>query len=90
MHQLMLENALVVPGLPQNLTSQECRGLMVKASGWQSFDRQFDPYPRAIRWRPCGAALDAVPNLMVENINKGFFLRRTNNSLETDIWFSFI
>jgi hypothetical protein len=49
---------------------------MVKASGWQSFDRQlaqFDPYTRAIRWRPCGAALDAVPNLMVEYINKAFF-----------------
>ncbi len=26
-----------------------------------------------LRWRPCGAALDAVPNLMVEYINKGFF-----------------
>jgi hypothetical protein len=26
-----------------NLT-EGCRGLMVKASGWQSFDRQFDPY----------------------------------------------
>jgi hypothetical protein len=25
-------------------------------------------------WRPCGAALDAVPNLMVEYINKGFLL----------------
>jgi hypothetical protein len=23
-------------------------------------------------WRPCGVALDAVPNLMVEYINKGF------------------
>jgi hypothetical protein len=23
--------------------------------------------------RPCGAALDAVPNPMVEYINKGFF-----------------
>ena len=22
-----------------------CRGLMVKALGWQSFDRQFEPYP---------------------------------------------
>jgi hypothetical protein len=25
-----------------------CRGLMVKASGWPSFDRQFEPYPRAL------------------------------------------
>jgi hypothetical protein len=24
-------------------------GLMVKASGWQLFDRQFEPYPRAIK-----------------------------------------
>ncbi len=28
--------------------------------------------PRAIRRRPCGVALDAVPNLMVEYINEGF------------------
>ncbi len=26
---------------------------------------------------PCGAALDAVPNLMVEYINKGFFLLKS-------------
>jgi hypothetical protein len=25
-----------------------CRGLVVKASGWPSFDRQFEPYPRAL------------------------------------------
>jgi hypothetical protein len=24
------------------------RGLVVKASGWPSFDRQFEPYPRAL------------------------------------------
>ena len=28
--------------------------------------------------RPCGVALDAVPNLMVEYINKGFFLLTWN------------
>jgi hypothetical protein len=32
---------------PTKFRLQGCRGLMVKASGWQSFDRQFDPYPRA-------------------------------------------
>jgi hypothetical protein len=26
--------------------------LMVKASGWQSFDRHFEPYPRAIKVAP--------------------------------------
>ncbi len=33
-----------------------CRGLMVKASGWQSFDRQLEPYLRAFMAAPlwCG------------------------------------
>jgi hypothetical protein len=33
-----------------------CRGLMVKASGWQSFDRQFEPCLRAFMAAPlrCG------------------------------------
>ena len=33
-----------------------CRGLMVMASGWQSFDRQFEPYLRAFMAAPlrCG------------------------------------
>ncbi len=30
---------------------------MVKASGWQSFDRQFDPYPRAIKVAPLWCSL---------------------------------
>ncbi len=34
-----------------------CRGLMVKASGWQSFDRQFDPYPRVIKVAPLRCSL---------------------------------
>jgi hypothetical protein len=29
-----------------------CRGQMVKTSGWRSFDRQFEPYPRAIKAAP--------------------------------------
>ncbi len=29
-------------------TTQGCRGLVVKASGWPSFDRQFEPYLRAL------------------------------------------
>ncbi len=33
------------------------RGLMVKASGWQSFDRQFDPYLRAIKVAPLWCSL---------------------------------
>ncbi len=36
---------------------QGCRGLMVKASGWQSFDRQFDPYPCAIKVAPLWCSL---------------------------------
>jgi hypothetical protein len=33
-----------------------CRGLMVMASGWQSFDRQYEPYLRAFMAAPlrCG------------------------------------
>ena len=38
-------------------TTKGCRGLMVKASGWQSFDRQFDPYPRAIKVAPLWCSL---------------------------------
>jgi hypothetical protein len=37
-------------------SSRGCRGLMVMASGWQSFDRQFEPYLLAIMAAPlrCG------------------------------------
>ncbi len=38
------------------------RCLVVKASGWPSFDRQFGPYPRAIKAAPLLCGLDAVPN----------------------------
>ena len=52
-------------------------GLMVKALSWQSFDRQFEPHPRAIKvaplWCSDTAVLDAVQNLMVQYTNKGFF-----------------
>ncbi len=57
--------------------------LMVKAMGWQSFGRQFEPYLRAsmaaasyyggaLRRRPCGVAWDAVPEPMVEYIDPNF------------------
>ena len=39
-----------------------CRGSVVKASGWPSFDRQFKPYPRAIKAAPLRCGLDTVPN----------------------------
>ncbi len=39
-----------------------CRGLVVKASDWPSFDHQFGPYPRAIKAAPLWCGLDAVPN----------------------------
>ncbi len=42
-----------------------CRGLVVKASGWPSFDRQYEPYPRAIKAVPLRCGLDAVPNFDV-------------------------
>jgi hypothetical protein len=45
---------------------------MVMASGWQSFDRQFEPYLRALWRRPCGVAWDAVPEPMVEYIDPDF------------------
>ncbi len=32
----------------QRITLLGCRGPVVKASGWPSFDRQFEPYPRAL------------------------------------------
>jgi hypothetical protein len=47
---------------------------MVKASGWPSYDRQFEPYPRAIMAAPLWCGLDAVQTLVVENINKWDFL----------------
>jgi hypothetical protein len=42
--------------------SKGCRGLVVKASDWPSFDRQFKPYPRAIMAAPLRCGLDADPN----------------------------
>jgi hypothetical protein len=52
-------------------------------SGWPSFDRQFEPYPRAL-WRrgrrPRVVACDAVPVLMVEHINKGFLVGRAKTT----------
>jgi hypothetical protein len=35
------------PTVGLQVPRSECRGLMVKASGWRSFDRQFEPYFRA-------------------------------------------
>ncbi len=52
---------------------------MVMASGWQSFDRQFEPYLRAFMAAPlrCGGtvAWDAVPEPMVEYIDHGFYMK---------------
>ncbi len=45
---------------------------MVMASGWQSFDRQFEPYLRAFMAAPLRCGLGAVPEPMVEYINPGF------------------
>ena len=39
---------------------------------WSNSNVKNDVKKNAIKWS-CGAALDAVPNLMVEYINKGFF-----------------
>ena len=36
---------------------QGCCGLMVKTFGWQSFDRQFVPYPRSIKVGPLWCSL---------------------------------
>jgi hypothetical protein len=46
-----------------------------QGTGWQSFDRQFEPSnPTSARlWqRPCGVAWDAVPEPMVEFIDPDF------------------
>jgi hypothetical protein len=47
----------------KTLNYWECRGLVVKASRWQSFDRHFEPYPRATKAAPLRCGLDAVPNI---------------------------
>jgi hypothetical protein len=39
------------------------------ALDWRSFDRQFEPYPARLRWRPRGVAWDAVPESMVKWLN---------------------
>jgi hypothetical protein len=44
------------------LNDKGCRGLMVMASGWQSFDRQFEPYLRAF-----GGALAVWPGMPFPN-----------------------
>ena len=46
---LVLTMLVVVCPLAVLAPVRGCRGLMVKASGWQSFDHQFKPYPRAIK-----------------------------------------
>ncbi len=48
---------------------QGCRGLMVKASGWQSLDRQFEPYLRAFMAAPLWCGL----RWMVEYIAPVFY-----------------
>jgi hypothetical protein len=48
--------------------------LVVKTSGWQSFDRQFDPTSVNLWRRPCGVAWDAVPKPMIEYIDPDFLL----------------
>jgi hypothetical protein len=53
-----------------------CRGPVVKASGWPSFDRQFEV--RTLPPRVIGGALAVWPGtLMVEYINKWDFIRQT-------------
>jgi hypothetical protein len=46
---------------PYGMKVRGRRGLVVKAAGWLSLDRQFEPYLRAQRFRPRGVAWDAVP-----------------------------
>ncbi len=47
---------------------------MAMASDWQSFDRQFEPYPARLLWRPRGVAYDAIPESMQEYISPPFFI----------------
>ncbi len=53
-------------------TSKGYRGLVVMALGWQSFDRQVEPYPTLLWQRPCGVAWNAVPEPMVEYVDPDF------------------
>jgi hypothetical protein len=50
------------------------RGLVVKAAGWLSLDRQFEPYPRANTVAPSWCGLGCRSRtLMVEYISPWFF-----------------
>ena len=52
------------------------RGLVVKAAGWLSLDRQFEPYPRANTVAPSWCGLGCRSRtLMVEYISPLFFAR---------------
>ncbi len=52
------------------------RGLVVKAAGWLSLDRQFEPYLRAYTVAPSWCGLGCRSRtLMVEYIDPRFFLR---------------
>jgi hypothetical protein len=52
------------------------RGLVAKAAGWLSLDRQFEPYLRANTVAPSWCGLGCRSRtLMVEYISPWFFLR---------------
>ncbi len=52
------------------------RGLVVKAAGWLSLDRQFEPYPRANMVAPSWCGLGCRSRtLMVEYISPWFLLK---------------
>ncbi len=57
----------------------ECRALVVKALGWQSFGRKFEPLFRAFMASsdgPFGVAWGAIPGPMVELIDADFSVSR--------------
>jgi hypothetical protein len=71
---------------------------VVKASGWQSLDRQFEPYPCAIKAVPSWCGLGCGSRLMLECTNKGEkrgnpgarsgvdLVRGDNVAVAVDVW----
>ncbi len=55
----------------RKIITQGCCGLVVKASDWQPFDREFETYLR-LRRRPRDVAWNAVPESIIEYIDPDF------------------
>ncbi len=77
-----LEEAITLPPLKSSVPNelfdlpklQGRRGLVVKAAGWLSLDRQFEPYPRVNTVAPSWCGLGCRSRtLIIEYISPWFF-----------------